>query len=175
MPLMRGKVVLVLGFVFLTTFLAAVRGLPVRRQRSGSPRERSSKLAEVRQPLGKDGELGGCWSEPSSASAPSPVPGKAEGGGHRGSLGGGCAPPPRREQHPTRVPAGRPPAAPGGKAAAGRSRASCLPASGPPLPWPRGRALSRPWGFSGSLGPLRRTEAAGKGLVSVLGDGGRVP
>lgn len=59
MPLLRGKVVLVLGFVFLTTFLAAVRGLPVRRQRSGSPRERSSKLAEVRQPLGKDGELGG--------------------------------------------------------------------------------------------------------------------
>lgn len=81
MPLMRGKVVLVLGFVFLTTFLAAVRGLPVRRQRSGSPRERSSKLAEVRQPLGKDGELAGCWSQPSSASAPSPVPGKAEGGG----------------------------------------------------------------------------------------------
>lgn len=76
MPLMRGKVVLILGFVFLTTFLAAVRGLPVRKQRSNSPKERSSKLAEVRQFLGKDGEPGGCWGEPSSASAPSPVPGE---------------------------------------------------------------------------------------------------
>lgn len=48
MPLIRGKVVLILGFVFLTTFLAAVRGLPVRgKQRSNSPKERSSKLAEV--------------------------------------------------------------------------------------------------------------------------------
>lgn len=109
---------------------------------------------------------------------PLPCPGRLRGpaghpGGHRGSLGGGCAP--RREQHLTRVPAGRPPAAPGGKAAAGRSRASCLPASGLPLRWLRRRALARPWGFSGSLGPLRCTEAAGKGLVSVLGDGGRVP
>ncbi|XP_051477945.1 isthmin-2 isoform X3 [Apus apus] len=47
MPLIRGKVVLILGFVFLTTFLASVRGLPVRKQRSNSPKERSSKLAEV--------------------------------------------------------------------------------------------------------------------------------
>ncbi|XP_068048839.1 isthmin-2 isoform X3 [Anomalospiza imberbis] len=48
MPLIRGKVVLILGFVFLTTFLAAVRGLPVRgKQRSNTPKERNSKLAEV--------------------------------------------------------------------------------------------------------------------------------
>ncbi|XP_023804018.1 isthmin-2 [Cyanistes caeruleus] len=48
MPLIRGKIVLILGFVFLTTFLAAVRGLPVRgKQRSNTPKERSSKLAEV--------------------------------------------------------------------------------------------------------------------------------
>lgn len=65
MPLIRGKVVLILGFVFLTTFLAAVRGLPVKKQRSNSPKERSSKLAEVRQPLGKDGEPGGSGPSPS--------------------------------------------------------------------------------------------------------------
>lgn len=80
MPLIRGKVVLILGFVFLTTFLAAVRGLPVRKQRSNNPKERSSKLAEVRQPWGKDEEPGGCWGKPSSASASSPVPRKAEEG-----------------------------------------------------------------------------------------------
>lgn len=95
MPVMRGRVALILGFVVLTTFLAAVRGLPVRKQRSNSPKERSSKLEEVKQPLGKDGEPGGCWDEPFSASAPSPVPGKAEEGrdhlgAQRGSLGGGC-------------------------------------------------------------------------------------
>lgn len=64
MPVIRGKVVLILGFVFLTTFLAAVRGLPVRKQRSNSPKERSSKLAEVRQPLGKDGEQQGAGASP---------------------------------------------------------------------------------------------------------------
>ena len=46
MPLPGGRVVLVLGFVLLTALVAAVRGLPVSRQRGG-PRERSSKLAEV--------------------------------------------------------------------------------------------------------------------------------
>lgn len=66
MPLVRGKVVLLLGFVFLTTLLAALRGLPVRRQRGSSPRERSPKLAEVRGrrgsgggPPGRDPHLGG--------------------------------------------------------------------------------------------------------------------
>lgn len=64
MPLIRGKVVLILGFVFLTTFLAAVRGLPVRgKQRSNSPKERSSKLAEVGRSLGKYGEPGECSGE----------------------------------------------------------------------------------------------------------------
>lgn len=58
MPLVRGKVVLLLGFVFLTTLLAAVRGLPVRRQRGSSPRERSPKLAEVRGRRGSGGVPG---------------------------------------------------------------------------------------------------------------------
>lgn len=66
MPVIRGRVLLILGFVCLTTFLASVRGLPVRKQRSNSPRERSSKGVEVRQPLGKDGEPGGYWAEPSA-------------------------------------------------------------------------------------------------------------
>ncbi|XP_026507346.1 isthmin-2 [Terrapene carolina triunguis] len=43
----RGKVVLILGFVFLTTLLAVVRGLPLRKQRTSSPRERGHKLMEV--------------------------------------------------------------------------------------------------------------------------------
>lgn len=58
MPLVRGKVVLLLGFVFLTTLLAALRGLPVRRQRGSSPRERSPKLAEVRGRRGSGGSPG---------------------------------------------------------------------------------------------------------------------
>ena len=64
MPLVRGKVVLVLGCVLLTACLAAVRGLPVRTQRGSSPKERSPRLAEVRQPLGKDGGPGGRWASP---------------------------------------------------------------------------------------------------------------
>lgn len=167
MPLIRGKVLLILGFVFLTTLLAAVRGLPVRKQRSHSPKERSSKLAEVRQPLGKDGEPPGCWGEPSSASAP--VPGKAEEGRRPpgrslGSLGvlpcisegssirhvsprPGC-PQPRLE-----------------KQQRGEGRVSCLSSSALFLHSLRGRALSQPPGFSGSLGSLHCPEAAGKGLV----------
>ncbi|XP_006116051.2 isthmin-2 isoform X1 [Pelodiscus sinensis] len=43
----RGKVVLILGFVFLTTLLAVVRGLPVRKQRTNSSKERNHKLVEV--------------------------------------------------------------------------------------------------------------------------------
>ncbi|XP_030414887.1 isthmin-2 [Gopherus evgoodei] len=43
----RGKVVLILGFVFLTTLLAEVRGLPLRKQRTSSPREQGHKLMEV--------------------------------------------------------------------------------------------------------------------------------
>lgn len=129
MPLIRGKVVLILGFVFLTTFLAAVRGLPVRKQRGNSPKERSSKLAEVRQPLGKDGNPRGCWGEPSSASAPSPCPGRlrSTASSHQGSLGGGRASPKRAASNTCL----RGQAAPGGKAAAvGRSRVSCLPSLG---------------------------------------------
>ncbi|XP_062432795.1 isthmin-2 [Rhea pennata] len=47
MSWIRGKVVLILGFVFLTICLTAVRGLPVRKQRKSSLMEHSSRLAEV--------------------------------------------------------------------------------------------------------------------------------
>ncbi|XP_067388639.1 isthmin-2 [Emydura macquarii macquarii] len=47
MPGIRGKVVLILGFLFLTTLLAVVRGLPVRKQGTSSPRERNHKLVEI--------------------------------------------------------------------------------------------------------------------------------
>ncbi|XP_044292736.1 isthmin-2 isoform X1 [Varanus komodoensis] len=47
MPKIRGKVVLILSFVFLTTFLATVKGLPLRKQRNHSPKERSYKLVEI--------------------------------------------------------------------------------------------------------------------------------
>lgn len=47
MPQVGGKVVLMLSVVCLTAFLAAVRGLPLRKQRGSSPKERNYKLVEV--------------------------------------------------------------------------------------------------------------------------------
>ncbi|XP_053142174.1 isthmin-2 isoform X2 [Hemicordylus capensis] len=47
MSRLRGKVVLILSVVVLATFLAAVRGLPLRKQRNHSPKGRSYKLVEI--------------------------------------------------------------------------------------------------------------------------------
>ncbi|XP_032997913.1 isthmin-2 isoform X1 [Lacerta agilis] len=42
-----GKIVLILSFVFLTTCLDAAKGLPLRKQRNHSPKERNYKLVEI--------------------------------------------------------------------------------------------------------------------------------
>lgn len=167
MPLIRGKVVLILGFVFLTTFLTAVRGLPVRgKQRGSSPKERSSRLAEVgRSIFGEIRRAGRVLGELFSAPAPPLVPGQAGGGsGPRavsGLSGASCAS--RREQHPSHTcPAARPP-----RPRERRQRGG----AGPPHSYrlfPRSlsdRALSWPAGSSGSLRSPHWTEAEGKGML----------
>lgn len=43
----RGTAVLILSVVLLTTFLASVKGLPLRKPRNHTPKERDYKLVEV--------------------------------------------------------------------------------------------------------------------------------
>lgn len=43
----RGKAVLILSLLFLTTSLAAVQGLPLKKQRSPHPKETDYTLVEV--------------------------------------------------------------------------------------------------------------------------------
>lgn len=43
----RGRAVLILSLLFLTTSLAAVKGLPLKKQRSPNPKETDYTLVEV--------------------------------------------------------------------------------------------------------------------------------
>ncbi|XP_061467832.1 isthmin-2 isoform X2 [Rhineura floridana] len=47
MSKIRRKAMLILSFVLLTTFLDVVKGLPLRKQRNHSPKERNYKLVEI--------------------------------------------------------------------------------------------------------------------------------
>uniref|UniRef100_A0ABM5FB10 Isthmin-2 isoform X1 n=1 Tax=Pogona vitticeps TaxID=103695 RepID=A0ABM5FB10_9SAUR len=47
MSKIRGKVVLILSFVLLTAFMTAAKGLPLKKPRSPSPKERNYKLVEI--------------------------------------------------------------------------------------------------------------------------------
>lgn len=155
MPLIRGKVVLILGFVFLTTFLAAVRGLPVRgKPRSNTPKERSSKLAEVGRSLGKYGEVGECWGE-LFLSLCTPSRARESWGGQPGTWGSL----PRRQlcisdgssiQHVSR----------GSAAQSSEQRSSSGEKQGPPIPLVDGCFLTR-WGTEPIPGLRDSREAPG--------------